>query len=84
MTMLWKRDILINIITDLDLLYYVGHATSNQKLIDIATSHAHAVLKSIVRSDNSTFHVANYDPKTGAIKQQMTHQGYSDDSTWSR
>jgi hypothetical protein len=71
-------------VLDLDLLFYAGHRTSNQKLIDMATSHAHAVLRSIVRKDNSTFHVVNFDPKSGAIKQQMTHQGYSDDSTWSR
>jgi hypothetical protein len=65
-------------------LFYAGHKSSNQNFIDIATSHAHAVLRSIVRKDNSSFHVVNFDPKTGAIKRLMTHQGYSDDSTWSR
>jgi hypothetical protein len=62
----------------------VGHHTSNQKMIDIATSHALVVLRSVVREDYSTFHLVNFDPRTGAIKAQRTHQGYSDSSTWSR
>jgi hypothetical protein len=70
--------------SDLDLLFYTGHHTSNQKMIDIATSHAHVILRSIVRDDYSTFHLVNFDPRTGAIKIQRTHQGYSDGSTWSR
>lgn len=69
---------------DLDLLFYAGHHTSNQKLIDIATSHAHFVLRLIVREDNSTFHLVNIDPRTGAVKAQRTHQGYSDSSAWTR
>lgn len=32
----------------------------------------------------STYHVANLDPRTGAIKQQFTAQGYADQSTWAR
>jgi hypothetical protein len=68
----------------MDLLFYAGHYTLNQTLIDIATSHAHIILKTLVRPNNSTFHFANLDPETGDIKAQMTHQGYSDNSTWSR
>jgi len=70
--------------TDLDLLYYVGHHTSNQKLIDIATIHAQTVLRTVVRDDYSTFHLVNLDAKTGVVKNQLTNQGYRDDSTWSR
>lgn len=69
---------------DLDLLFYAGHHSQNQRFVDIATQHAHTVLRSIVRKDWSTFHVCNFDPKTGAIQSQYTHQGYKDDSTWSR
>jgi hypothetical protein len=65
-------------------LYYAGHQTGNQKLIDIATTHAHTVLKTIVRDDWSTYHLLNFDAKTGEIKNQLTNQGYRDWSTWSR
>jgi len=71
-------------VLDLDLLFYVGHHTSNQKMIEIAASHAQVVLRSIVRDDYSTYHLANLDPQTGTIKVQRTHQGYSANSTWSR
>jgi hypothetical protein len=69
---------------DLDLLYYAGHQTGNQRLIDIATTHAHTVLKTIVRENWSTYHLLNFDAKTGEIKNQLTNQGYRDWSTWSR
>jgi hypothetical protein len=32
----------------------------------------------------STCHVANLDPKTGALKRRFTAQGYADDSAWAR
>ncbi|KAG0648265.1 Unsaturated glucuronyl hydrolase [Hyphodiscus hymeniophilus] len=76
--------VIIDSMCNLDLLFYAGDHTSNQKLIDIATSHAHFVLRSIVREDYSTFHLVNVDPRDGAIKCQRTHQGYSDSSCWSR
>lgn len=69
---------------DLDLLYYAGHHTGNQHLIDIATRHAHTVLRAIVRDDWSTYHLINFDAKTGAVKHQLTNQGHKDWSTWSR
>jgi hypothetical protein len=69
---------------DLDLLYYAGHHTGNQRYINIATAHAHAVARAIIRPDGSSFHVCNFHPQTGAIQRQFTHQGYKDKSTWSR
>lgn len=69
----------------MDLLFFAAHQSSNPKLSAIAATHAHTVLKTIVRPDNSTWHVANLDPKEYATVQfNMTHQGYSDDSTWAR
>lgn len=32
----------------------------------------------------STCHVANLDPRTGALKRRATAQGYADDSCWAR
>jgi uncharacterized protein YyaL (SSP411 family) len=37
-----------------------------------------------VRADNSSYHVVNYDPSTGSVLSRETHQGFSDNSTWSR
>lgn len=68
----------------MDLLFYAGHHTGNQTLIDIATAHAHTVRRNIVRKDYSTFHCCNIDPQNDQIKFQETVQGYKDWSTWSR
>jgi len=76
--------VIIDSMCNLDLLYYAGHHTSNQKMIDIATTHAHTVLQNVVRDDYSTFHLVNFDAKTGAVKNLLTNQGYRDWSTWSR
>jgi hypothetical protein len=69
----------------MDLLFYAAHRSSNSKLSSIAATHAHTVLRTIVRPHSSTYHLANLDPQhNGAVKFNMTHQGYSDSSTWSR
>lgn len=69
----------------MDLLFYAAHQSSNPKLSSIASTHARTVLRTIVRPDSSTYHVANLDPhRSGAVKSTMTHQGYSDSSTWTR
>ncbi|KAF9888476.1 hypothetical protein FE257_008583 [Aspergillus nanangensis] len=76
--------VIVDSMCNLDLLFYAGHHTGNQTLIDIATTHAHTVRRDIVRKDYSTFHCCNIDPATDAIKFQETVQGYKDWSTWSR
>ncbi|KAF8861878.1 glycoside hydrolase family 88 protein [Acephala macrosclerotiorum] len=76
--------VIIDSMCNLDLLYYVGHHTGEKRLIDIATTHAKTVLKSVVREDWSTFHLVNFDAKTGEVKARLTNQGYKDWSTWSR
>lgn len=71
-----------------------------QVLRDIATKHADIVIRTNLRPEAvvksapeysrymgqwySTCHLANVDPKTGELKRQITAQGYSDSSTWSR
>lgn len=78
----------------MDLLYYAGHHAADQRLIDIATIHAHTVRKTHLRQEKSlagskypelsTCHVANVCPKSGDVVQRLTAQGYSDTSTWGR
>ncbi|OAA69346.1 Six-hairpin glycosidase [Akanthomyces lecanii RCEF 1005] len=86
--------VIIDSMCNLDLLYYAGHHASSQRLIDIATTHAHTIRETHLRPEPSapgakyptfsTCHVANMCPKTGNILQRLTAQGYSDTSTWSR
>lgn len=84
---------------NLDLLFYAGHHTSSQKLVDMAITHARTIKRGNLRPEGkvsatskspfegeiySSFHVVNFSPKTGEVKQKMTAQGYSDTSTWAR
>ena len=90
---------IIDSMCNLDLLYYAAeHSQDDRGLADIATTHARTILHSHLRQEKptpldesayngqwySTYHVAVIDPNTGAILRQMTSQGYSDDSTWTR
>ncbi|EGX89727.1 glucuronyl hydrolase, putative [Cordyceps militaris CM01] len=86
--------LIIDSMCNLDLLYYAGHHVSSQRLIDIATSHAHTIRATHLRPEPSmpgssdpmysTCHVANVCPLTGRVLQRLTAQGYAAASTWSR
>ena len=57
---------------------------SNSKLYDIAVSHADTTMRYHFREDGSCYHVAVYDTLTGNFLRGQTHQGYADNSMWSR
>ena len=51
----------------------------------IAATHAQTVTTNLVRSDGSTFEVADFDPTTGApLEPGDIRRGFSDSSTWAR
>lgn len=90
--------VIIDSLCNLDLLFYASACTKDTTLATIARTHAHTMLKSHLRLESgtaasrteysgpiySTCHVANIDPRTGAIKQRLTAQGYATESTWAR
>ncbi|RYO68217.1 hypothetical protein AA0116_g141 [Alternaria tenuissima] len=76
--------VIIDSMCNLDLLYFVGHIKNDQSLIDIATQHADSIIHEILRPDFSSYHLVNFDPRTGRPQAKMTNQGWKDDSTWSR
>jgi hypothetical protein len=85
--------VIIDSMCNLDLLYYVASHTGAAPLWEAATVHAQTLLKTHLRDEGttdagtklySTIHVINFDPRTGAIKEKRTGQGYNMDSTWAR
>lgn len=48
-----------------------------------AESHFDNTWRDLVRADGSTYHVVQYGP-SGEVLNKRTHQGYEDESTWSR
>ncbi|KAL3419812.1 unsaturated glucuronyl hydrolase [Phlyctema vagabunda] len=76
--------VIIDNLMNLDLLYYASSLTSDDTFAEIATKHATVTMQSHIREDGSTCHVVDFDQETGAVRAQITNQGYSDTSCWSR
>ena len=68
---------------NLDMLYLTSEITGDMRYADIATRQAEKSLKAHVRPDGTTYHVVDFH-QDGTVKAKMTHQGYEDESTWSR
>ena len=62
---------------NLELLFWAGHDS-------IAICHAETTMKNHFREDGSCYHVAVYDTLDGHFIKGVTHQGYADNSMWSR
>ncbi|KAL4869463.1 hypothetical protein BDV12DRAFT_208556 [Aspergillus spectabilis] len=76
--------VIIDNMLNLDLLFWVAHESGDTSLYDKAVAHARTTAKYHIRPNKSTLHVVNYDTVTGKPKATFTHQGYSNDSCWSR
>lgn len=80
----WQFPVIIDNMLNLELLFAATRLTSDSTFYRIAVSHANTTLKNHFRPDGGTYHVIDYDPETGEVKNRNTHQGYSDESTWAR
>jgi uncharacterized protein YyaL (SSP411 family) len=69
---------------NLELLFEATKISGDSIYHKIAVTHANTTLKTHFRSDNSTWHVVDYDTLSGNIRMKVTHQGYADESVWSR
>jgi len=81
----WQYPVIIDNMMNLELLFWASKASGDPSFREIAVSHANTTLANHFRPDNSSFHVVDYDAAgDGRPIQFMTHQGYADDSAWSR
>ena len=69
---------------NLEYLFWASKISGDPKFRDIAIRHADVTLKNHFRADGSSYHVVNYDPQTGEVKEKKTSQGYSNESSWAR
>jgi len=76
--------VIIDNMMNLELLFWATRITGDSSFYKIATTHANTTIKNHFRTDYSSYHVINYDPQTGAIKQKRTAQGAADESAWAR
>ena len=80
----WKYPVIIDNMMNLELLFEATRLSNDSSFYKIAVSHANTTIKNHFRDDFSSFHVIDYDPVTGAVRQKNTAQGFSDSSAWAR
>ena len=80
----WVFPVIIDNMLNLELLFWATRETGDSTYYNIAVKHATTTMKNHFRSDNSSWHVVDYDPKSGQVIVKETHQGYDHESAWSR
>lgn len=76
--------VIIDNMMNLELLFWATKISGDSSFYKIAVTHANTTMQNHFRSDYSSYHVINYDPQTGLIKEKKTAQGAADESAWSR
>jgi len=77
-------EVIIDNMMNLELLFWAAAESGDTGLYDIAVTHALTTRDQHVRPDGSTYHVVEFDRSTGDVIDKYTHQGYDDESTWTR
>jgi unsaturated chondroitin disaccharide hydrolase len=75
---------IIDVMMNLPLLWWAYDETGDKKYYDVAYTHSKRTIDEFIRDEYSTVHVIDFDLETGEIIRELTVQGYSDDSCWSR
>lgn len=76
--------VIIDNMMNLELLFWATKYSGDSSFYKIAVTHANTTIENHFRADNSSYHVINYNPQTGAVQQKRTAQGYADESAWAR
>ena len=76
--------VIVDNLMNLELLLSASKLSGDTSFAHVAKTHANTDLKYRFRKDYSTFHVLDFDPATGQLRKQMTHQGFADNSCWAR
>ncbi|MFP4844295.1 glycoside hydrolase family 88 protein [Winogradskyella sp. PE311] len=80
----WQFPVIIDNMMNLELLFEATKISGDSTYHKLAVTHANTTLKNHFRSDHSSYHVLDYDTITTIIRMKVTHQGFSDESSWAR
>lgn len=80
----WDYPVIIDNMMNLEMLFEATRLSGDSTYWQVAVSHANTTLKHHFRPDASSYHVVDYNPESGAVRGKCTHQGFADDSYWSR
>lgn len=76
--------LIIDSLINLPLLFQATALSENPRYRETAIKHYQTLLKTVIRSNATTYHTYYFDPETGAPSHGATHQGNSDQSIWAR
>ncbi|SHE82209.1 Glycosyl Hydrolase Family 88 [Mariniphaga anaerophila] len=82
----WKFPVIIDNMMNLELIYEAYKLSGDERLKDVAISHADQTIKYQYRPNYSCPHVIDFDPETGAFRKMDWNNGFSDPeiAEWSR
>lgn len=80
----WECPVIIDNMMNLELLFNATKLSGDSSFYHIAVTHADNTMKNHYRPDYGTWHVIDYSKEDGSVRHRNTHQGYADESTWSR
>jgi hypothetical protein len=76
--------VIIDNMMNLKLLFWATQVSGDSSFYKIAITHANTTIKNHFRTDNSSYHVLNYNATTGEVLKKKTAQGFADESAWAR
>jgi hypothetical protein len=80
----WQYPVIIDNMMNLEFLIWAFEKSGDSTFYNICVTHSDTTIKNHFRPDYSSYHVVSYDTVTGKVEAKQTHQGYSDESAWSR
>jgi uncharacterized protein YyaL (SSP411 family) len=80
----WEYPVIIDNMMNLELLFWASKTSGDKLYYKIAVSHATNTLKNHFRKNGSSYHVVDYDKKSGKVISKTTAQGYANESAWAR
>lgn len=81
---IWQYPVIIDNMMNLELLLWAAKYSGDSAFVNMSVSHADKTMQHHFRPDYSSYHVVSYDTITGLPHRKQTHQGYADESSWSR
>jgi hypothetical protein len=80
----WECPVIIDNMMNLELLFDATEYSGDSTFYRIAVTHADNTIKNQFRPDYGTWHVIDYDPTNGSVRNKHTAQGYAHESCWAR
>jgi unsaturated chondroitin disaccharide hydrolase len=75
---------IIDCMMNLPLLFWASEQTGDQRYAEVAYTHAETSQRYLMQPDGGCVHTYLMDAASGTPLGAKTHQGYADDSLWSR